>query len=48
MYMDSMPSRKPAEDMQNRTAWRAAVKEIPDREQQYPCDKDSDHVMAKP
>jgi hypothetical protein len=47
MYVGSMPSRKPPK-MQDRMAGRAAVEEIPDREEQYPRDKGSDHVIAKP
>src|SRR5262249_47051763 len=42
------PGEKACESMQNRTAGRRAVEEIPDRQDQYPHNKDSDHVMAKP
>src|SRR5258708_590744 len=42
------PGEKACESMQSRTAGRRAVEEMPDREDQYPRNKDSDHVMAKP
>jgi len=41
------PKQKASENMQGRMAGRAAVAEIPDREEQYPGDKDTDHVSAK-
>jgi hypothetical protein len=40
--------QKATEDMQSRIAGGAAAPEIPDREEQYPRDKDTDHVSAKP
>src|ERR1700730_6417252 len=40
--------QKASEGVQSRIAGRRAVEEIPDREEQYPGDKDSDHVSAKP
>src|SRR6516162_8269789 len=40
--------QKTWKNVQGRTAGRRAVKEIPDDEQQYPRDNDSDHVIAKP
>src|SRR5260221_14669463 len=38
--------QKASEDLQDRMAGRAAVAQIPDREEQYARDKDTDHVRA--
>ena len=38
--------QKASEDLQSRMAGRAAVAQIPDREEQYARDKDTDHVRA--
>src|SRR3981189_119275 len=38
--------QKASEDLQNRMAVCAAAAEIPDREEQYPRDKETNHVRA--
>jgi hypothetical protein len=42
------PDQTASENLQGRMAMRRAVEVIPDNEQQYPRNKDFDHVDVKP
>src|SRR5258708_36420635 len=42
------PGEKASENLQSRMTTRRAVDVIPDNEQQYPSDKDADHIYVKP